>query len=332
MKTFFSFIFFIVFVFSFFSIPQTVSARIYADDITATINPSNPGPNQTISITLQAYSTNLDTDTITWTINGKRIQSGTALKSLTTKTGGMGTETRISILINDPSGESVEKIITLAPTQIDLIWEADSYTPPFYKGKALYPHQGFVRITALPIFIGTNGNKIAPSNLIYKWRKDNFVLGSLSGYGKQTLDTQGAVMSDPIKISVEISTLDGKMKGSQQIILNPQYPELIFYQDSALYGTIYENALGTSHTMNEREVSITAAPYYFNGQDKNSYNFKYTWGVNNTKVDGSTATKIFRQVTNDEGRSEISLRIENTDKLLQFVKNSITLNFNKIEE
>ena len=59
-------------------------AKIYSDDITATISPKNPGPNDLVSVSIQAYSTNLDEDTISWIIAGKTIKKGVGEKATAT--------------------------------------------------------------------------------------------------------------------------------------------------------------------------------------------------------------------------------------------------------
>ncbi len=86
---------------------------------------------------------------------------------------------------------SVTKDIPITPEDLDIIWQANSYVPPFYEGKALFPPVGTVSFVAMPGFIDSNGNPVNPKKLIYTWSQDTTVLGDKSGYGKNVLTVQG---------------------------------------------------------------------------------------------------------------------------------------------
>ncbi len=319
-------IFYSVLLLIFFAGANTSFAKIYPEDITPTIIPSSPKPGDSVTISINTYSTDLNKDKIIWTVNGKVVKSGIAEKSITTTMGAIGKTTTININITDPDGQFVDKIISLSPTQIDLLYQADSSVPPFYQGKALYPHQGQLKITAMPVFIDSYGVKINPSNLIYKWRKDDVVLGSLSGYGKQTLNLQGSAISNSITINVEVMSVDGSISGSQEITITPTQPNILFYKNSPLYGVMYENALAGTYKLDSAEVSISAVPFYYNNQNINSLN--YSWAVNSNAVDGQTNTKTFRPVGDIEGSSQVSVRVENPIKFLQYATKDLMINFN----
>ena len=72
----------------------------------------------------------------------------------------------------------------MQPTSVDVLWSAYSYTPPFYKGKALAPSRGSVVLVALPQLVTRNGSPIEPKNIIYTWSRRGVILGKSSGLGK----------------------------------------------------------------------------------------------------------------------------------------------------
>lgn len=303
-------------------------AKIYPEDITYSLSPQNPAPNSTVLISIQTYSTDLNQDKITWSSGGKTIKSGIAEKTASIKLGNVGTVTIVNIDITEPDGTSVRKTISLSPTIIDLVWQANSYTPPFYKGKGLYVDQGEAQIIALPIFMDTNGKKINPSELIYKWTQNGKVLGSLSGYGKQTLSVTGSVISRPLVIEVDINTLDGKITGHKEITLNPTTPKLVFYKNSPLYGVIYEKALNVSTELMDKELTITAVPYFFSTTIKNGVFIGFSWTMNGQSIGGNGDTQTFRVPENTTGTSIVSLKVENFLKVLQFANRSLSLSYN----
>src|SRR3989344_1173365 len=49
---------------------------------------------------------------------------------------------------------------------VDLLWQGETYTPPFYKGKSLWSNQSRITFFAMTNGLGN------PANLSYKWTKN----------------------------------------------------------------------------------------------------------------------------------------------------------------
>jgi hypothetical protein len=120
------------------SFGQTFGSPSLSSELGVEIIPTYPKPNQNVSINLTLYSGDLNSADITWYQNGKNVLSGKGEKRYSFKMGPAGTETEIEIRIKLMGGSSFTKTFTLGGADVDLVWEASTYTPPFYKGKAMH--------------------------------------------------------------------------------------------------------------------------------------------------------------------------------------------------
>jgi hypothetical protein len=294
------------------------------------MSPENPLPNQSVTANIQSYITDLNSAKITWSINGKIIKTGTGEKTATFSTGAENTTTNISISIVTSDGQSINKSIRLNPVFVDLMWESESYTPPFYKGKGLFSFQNKITFIAMPHIRGSNGTEISPKNLVYKWRLNGSVVESASGYGKNTYLFTPTVIARPIDVRVEVSTPNSTVTGSASISIAPTEPFINFYEKSPIYGIQFQKSISGTHEMeNSREIAVIAVPYFFGTQ--NPYEgLSYKWSINGKLIDTdeSQTTRVFRQVENIAGSSNISLSVEAMNKILQFTKSSFNIKFN----
>ena len=136
--------------------------------------PNFPKANENIFFEVASYSTDLNQATIVWLKDGKQVASGVGLKNFSAKTGQLGTKIKMDVLIQTSNNKEVFKTVTIIPAEVDLIWEANSYTPPFYKGKALFPNEGKITVVAFPHILNDGGQRISDDKIIYKYLCLNF--------------------------------------------------------------------------------------------------------------------------------------------------------------
>jgi hypothetical protein len=180
----------------------------HTQNVLVDVSPENPEPNQQVTFQVTSFLSDLDRSTITWLVNGKRASSGTGIRSFTTTMGNVGTKIVVTVVVVTPDGTTVTKTIPLTSANVDLIWEADSYTPPFYQGKALLSQYETVKVVAVP-HLGKDSSTLSPTNLIYTWEKDGRVIGNLSGYGKNTLIIDSSLTLKASTINVTVSNKEG---------------------------------------------------------------------------------------------------------------------------
>jgi hypothetical protein len=290
-------------------------------------SPQYPKPGQTVVFTVESYKLDLNRATISWLIDGQVVKSGTGLTRFETSAGKTNEPTTVSVAIQSDESSPIEKSITLNPAQVDVVWEANSYTPPFYKGKALYPFQGDIKVIALPNFT-QNGVLVNPKNLIYTWRKDDFV--ATKGYGIDSIKVNTGVILRPIEISVTATNADGSITGTGSITISPQAPRTVFYEDNPIYGTLYNQAITGSLSLKKEEIRLRAVPFFFSRSTPYSTDTTFTWNINsgdNIPTQGST---VLLRRPDTPGQSQVSVTIKsaNPKQIFQFTTSNLLINFN----
>lgn len=317
--------------FGFVEIARAQTGSLLPADVNLTLSPETPGANQQVSAAIDSYSTDLDAATVYWLVNEKTIQSGKGVKTFSFVTGPTNTTTTLSVFVITQTGQKILKTFTIKPSNVDLIWEAYGYTPPFYKGKTLFSHQDEIRFIALPHIIGGSGAEIPAGNLIYKWTRNGTVLGDFSGYGKNTYTMIASVISRPLEIDVEVTSPTSDDLARSLVTVNPVEPIIIFYENNPLYGIEFQKALtGTVALSNSKEINVLAEPFFFDESSFASGFLSYNWSINGSQIDTDTTqtSRVFRPKEGTAGTSNISVSIGNTNKMLQSADSSFDLQFN----
>ena len=93
--------------------------------------PETPGPSEMVRVSIESYLTDLNKATISWSLNGKVVDRGVGRKSFSFQNGPSGKTTRLTIPITTNAGEYITKEFSGNPVGLTILWEADTYTPPF---------------------------------------------------------------------------------------------------------------------------------------------------------------------------------------------------------
>jgi|SRR3989338_274485 len=311
-----------------FSISYRIHAQSTPDDILVSIIPPDPTPNEDISITLSSYSDNLDTVLITWYVNGKNILSGIGKKSTTIKAPALGVETTVVAKIALSLGE-ITKNIVIKPSIIILLSQAnDSYTPPFYRGKALLTPGSEVKVVAMPE-IKVGAGLANPKNMTYAWRKDFTNDIGASGYGKNYFTYISDYLDDSNYIEVTATTLDQKYSSLANITIGMTQPKILFYKNDSAIGTIWDRALADGHKIEDKEI-IKAIPYFISPKNIRNPRLIWNWFINDSQVYNQSFQKNLMPLQVGEGTSGTSrlrVEIENLDKIFQTANKEINLEF-----
>lgn len=290
-----------------------------------------PNPNQTISATAVSYATDLDKAQISWSINDKMVEKGVGLTKFTFKTGALGKPQKLTVYIEKVEGGVFTESYQISTSEIDMYYEAQTFVPAFYQGKARFSNQATAKIYAIPRGIGSDGKMIPVENYTYKWSVNDRAFQSLSGYGKNSFTYSDSILSEPAKISVAVSSRDGAVAGEGVIILRPSAPRVVFYEENPIYGTIYESAVVGARNLDREEVTFRAIPFYF---DKNIFSLGFDWKMNGISIDGTGNSNLvtFRRQDGVVGESNIGAEVKNSDKMFQNAKNSFSLIFNEASQ
>jgi len=333
MRLFALIIFALIFTASLAAGSGLVFAQIPVGDfVQVEVSPETPRSQQNVTITVRSFSIDIQNSMLTWKVNGTQVAQGKGVTVQQVQTGKPGVTTVVDITIQTADGVSVAKKVTLNPGDVDIIWETDSYVPPFYKGRPWFTYQGELNLVAVPNFITKSGARIDPKTLVYTWEQDGRVLGSFSGYGKNSLKLKGGVLIKPTEIAVTVTGQGADMpRAETSMALEATEPEIVFYEESPLYGTLYNKAVGNAFTLRDSEATFTAVPYFFSNSSKNTDALGYTWSINNReRADlGETESITLRQKADVEGSSSVALTIKNAQDIFQEARKAFTVQFTK---
>ncbi len=291
--------------------------------------PEVPKAGDSVYVYLTSYATNIDTSTITWKVNGKTIKTGIGEKIFNFTMGVEGQTTTLDITVKTTESGTIQKNFKIRPASVDLMWESHGFVPPFYKGKALFAHQNKVTIIAFPHILGSNGIELNPKNLVYKWKRNGSVIETASGFGKNSITLEGSIISRPVTVTVEVSSDSGEAYGS--VVINPVEPYLVMYKKDPTYGIQFQKVLDKSLILNGiNEITVVGVPFFFDREAHASKSLVNSWFINGNPLGNEKSQWIqtFRPTDGTRGSSNISLNVENVDKILQSSSNTFSLIFN----
>ena len=299
------------------------SAQVQNGDIVLNISPEYPKANEQVTALVSTYTTDLNSARISWILNGDTVLEGVGKKSFSFTVGTSDFQTNLEVKIETLSGSIIDKKITISPSNLDLLWEAyDTYVPPFYKGKALAPAEGMIKVVAFP-----NTQNLAGFN--YKWKLDDKSQPDSSGYEKNYFVYKNSYLEDSNQIETTASDLFGNNIGFNKITITPGTPKIIFYKRDQNIGTRWENALSDGFVINKNGDVIVAVPYFFSGKDLNSGTLTFDWLLNGEKPLIPNPNNVFplKPENNTSGAADIKLIINNPKTLFQSMSKEINVNF-----
>ncbi len=318
-------------IISFLFLTEAVWAQsAFSDNLfLVTLKPNLPGPLTEVTAEVISNGVNLNSLEITWILNGKESLRGIGKKSFTFTTGEVGSVTALRADINTNEYGLLSKNIDIQPTDADILWEADTYTPPFYKGKALPSSQSYIKAVALPHFI-TKSGKVKAEDLVYMWKKSYTPNPNDSGRGKNVYLYRGTYTFNTNTIETIISTPDNTLSLNKKTRVYIHEPKIVFYEDRPLEGVRYEELLPGSFNMKTQEVALQAAPYFFSFQNTDDNGAIFTWRVDGKRHDVNTEKKskfVLRKPDAGKGTASVVLEISNRGYDLQKASKNISLSY-----
>jgi hypothetical protein len=283
----------------------------YGTNLSIGLSPQYPGPGDSVHLTALGNGFDIASSAIVWHADGKIIAQGVGTVSADVVAGALGSATDIEVDVAAPDGSVWSAQATIAPTELDLLVSSDSYTPPFYRGRAL-PSAGTNLIAqALTRFERPDGTLVPDSDITYTWKRDGEVLGTLSGPGKSSAVIPVMHLFTNDVIAVDAVSSDGLLSGEASAIMPSVEPVLDLYEDHPLYGVLYNNALRTPASVSESEMAFAAVPYFAQTGNPNDTDLSYTWRVNDTPVSSSATSpsELTINADNSNGQALIDLEV-----------------------
>ncbi|HVZ76017.1 MAG TPA: hypothetical protein VG934_01960 [Candidatus Paceibacterota bacterium] len=291
-----------------------ISGAAAIDPVNFVITPEAPAPNQQVTVEAQGVGTFLGDAMITWQQNGKTVSSGIGQKVFSFTAGSLGMPTRVHVVINSSVQGTIARDFTFIPTTINLLWEADTTVPPFYRGKALYSAGSSFKVLALPQVV-VSGATVSPSALSYQWSVNDTPVVDQSGKGRTVLQVDGNQLHTDEEISVAVY-LNSSHIGDADITIPAVDPNLVLYVKDPLRGVLFDQALPSSVSLTGQEITLQAEPYYFSNDSKESGSLSYAWTLNGSSTSGpdsANGTLTLRQAGAGEGAASLGVQLQNMD-------------------
>lgn len=299
-----------------FSLPSLTSP------VSLRIEPETPDPGSDITVRAQSFSMDLDRAFITWYVNGARRSEGTGVKEMTATVGPVGSRTNIVAVVNDGAARAER---TIRPTAVDILWEADSYTPPFYRGRALPSPGTPLMAEANAHFVRADGTRVPEEDIVYTWRVNGVVEGEQSGRGRAQVRLDGPELLGNRTVTVEAVSADNTFRGETTARVPVVDPYVALYEDQPAGGVAYHAALSSDQTLTNTEITIAAVPYYMDAESVRDDDLTYEWRVNQEAIDADPTdpNRIILSIGDAEaGIADIALSISHARHILQIAERS----------
>ncbi|KKW19526.1 MAG: hypothetical protein UY63_C0011G0008 [Parcubacteria group bacterium GW2011_GWA2_51_10] len=276
--------------------------------ITVTMRPEHPGPLARIELTAHSSSIDLSRSELRWHANGKLLVSGAGATTAEVVAGPLGSVTSVSVSAQDGAARA-EGSAVLRPVELDLLWESDSYTPPFYRGRALPSAGSNIRLQAVARLKRAGGTLIPERDIVYTWRRNGSVVASASGKGKSSATLPAPSLFGADTISVSAASTDGVLEGSSSIRIPSLEPILFLYEDHPIFGVLYNRELSGQSTVAESELTFAAVPYFASTESPDDRNLKWQWRINGREIPADPREPSMLTINADRsfGRAQIDL-------------------------
>lgn len=291
---------------------QTAGARIFLF-----LSPEYPGPNEPVRISLESTLIDLARSEIVWYVNNKVFKQGIGVKDADILVGPLGSKTGISVTAQTPDGENASGVTVISPAEVDLLWESDSYVPPFYRGRALPSHGTSVRMHAIARFRPAGSAQIPENNILYTWKRNGSTVGSASGRGRSSVIFPSPALFSTDIIEVNAAAADGTGSGTGRAQISSIEPVLALYQNHPLFGIMYHRAFDGTIALLDTEATFSAVPYFAEAESPDDARLIYSWNVNGNDIpaDVLKPSELTVNAGKSNGLAQIALSITHAANL-----------------
>lgn len=287
-------------------------------DISISIIPTEPKPGEIVSARVESFGMDLNSSNISWSYNGKNVGSGLGKTSISFTAPSSSSVGELSVSATSALGQAQSSIL-IRSASVDVIWEAiDSYVPPFYKGKALAPVGGKIRVAAIPSIT-------APKSLSYSWRYNGDAVTTQSGTNKNSVTIKTDVLSGNENFSVDVR--GGSFSGSGTASVSLRDPQTLVYQK--LNGFIdYSKGSIKDVYITAPGVTLRAEPFNFSITNKIEDSLSIGFSLGEQAFVGTTNLQEL-SITNPGSGGESTFVVNTTSlkERLQQLKRTFTLHF-----
>lgn len=289
------------------------------------VEPEHPKPGDSVMLTVADYGGNTSNTTYVWSVNNAVVAQGVGQTSIALVAGTLGNAQTVQVLAIENGRARESTTFTIRPSSVDLVWEGNTYSRPFFLGRPLPNGQSTVTVLAIP-HLGAGKTEVASNNVIYTWKVNGVLLEKQSGYGKSSAVLSAPKFNAAFTVSVQASTMDGGSVAENTTVIEPHIPTTVFYEDAPLLGVRFDKAITGSFPFASDEVSFIGYPLFVNDLGALSY----AWSLDGSVFDTDSSyprMATFKKIGTGAGNHEISFSFKNPEKFLEEGESSFQLNF-----
>ncbi len=287
-------------------------AQVVPQPLSLIASPSSPSPGQHYAVLAATPTIDRYTATFIWTVNGtpRPDFSGIGKNEISLTAGSLGSETRIAVSVRHAKGTSSTSLI-IRVSDLALTWFAETYVPPWYRGKALPTQNTVVNIVAMPHII-VGGTLIPPELLMYQWSFDSEA-DAYKGvdarvFRIRTLDLPGATHT----VRVAVEDLKGRVRKEGLIIIAPTAPRIALYATTPLGGVEPRSARSSFSAQRGTLIDFQAEPFFFPVRSRRD--LSYQWTVGGINVQGQPENPSLLTINTGTRQGKTSIRVSVDDK------------------
>lgn len=208
---------------------------------------------------------------------------------------------------------------------VNLIWSADTYSPPFYPGHSVATPQSRIKVFA---FVD-NPTQASP-DLDYTWRRNGQLLLKSSGIGQDVLMFNAGKAGETERVSVTVSDSTQTIKQEKTVTIPVTNPSISIYQNELLTGVNYAQAINENLFLGQPEINLFAEPYFFPKTDVLGGKIDYRWRLNDQRVVPDQADSriiTFAAPSGTTGKNTITINAESLNTVFQAAKKQFEITF-----
>ena len=287
-------------------------SSITGENVSIILDPQYPNPGDKVEATIDDYSLTNTGSTITWFFDGLNAPTVTNNRKITFTAPEVGKSMEIRAQLTAPNGQRLEAKRRITPLYLDLIIEPQTYTPAFYKGRALPTKGSIININAL---LQDKNGPVVSSNFSYSW-----TLNNKSVYGGARPGGNWAQIEVPHGqssiVTISVHDKSGTTVARKVIAIPTAKLDVQFYEKSSLLG-LRQSAILSDLIITGNGVSIKAVPYYLDLRSV-SNNLFTQWSINNAPlITDSLDPFEINLERGTAGSARIGFKIRNVTELLQ---------------
>lgn len=201
-----------------------------------------------------------------WWLDGRPVLQGLGQNYFAFTSNGAGFIHSLRVRARLASGRILQAVRLMPVVDADVVWYADTYVPPGYRGKRLASPSSFITVAVVPTVPGTLGP------FRYLWTIDDLPV-TTAAVGRDTL-TLPAAGGDRY-VQVRIVDLRGTVDFSKTVAIGTVSPQVVFHDVRSGKHDVGTRAGGAFTLSPASQKSVLARPYFFSAAVLQGLRFRW---------------------------------------------------------